>query len=48
MLQEISEKCTVNKMRDAEKERDSGTVVVNSEQVSFLYRKGMLKTLYVL
>ncbi|XP_076104591.1 sulfotransferase 1A1-like [Mytilus galloprovincialis] len=42
MLQEISEKCTVNKMRDAEKERDSGTVVVNSEQISFLYRKGVV------
>ncbi|XP_071171129.1 sulfotransferase 1C2-like [Mytilus edulis] len=39
-LKEIEEKCSLYKMRDMEKLRESGTEIINSDQVSKLYRKG--------
>ncbi|XP_063431514.1 sulfotransferase 1C2-like [Mytilus trossulus] len=39
-LKEIQEKCSLDKMRDMEKLRESGTDIINSDQVSKLYRKG--------
>ncbi|CAC5388846.1 unnamed protein product [Mytilus coruscus] len=41
-LKEIQEKCSLDKMRDMEKLRESGTEIVNSDQVSKLYRKGVV------
>ncbi|XP_052101806.1 sulfotransferase 1C2-like isoform X3 [Mytilus californianus] len=41
-LKEIQEKCSLEKMRDMEKLRESGTELVNSDQVSKLYRKGVV------
>ena len=40
LLKEILDKCSVNKMKEEEKKRDTGTPVANSEFVSNLYRKG--------
>lgn len=42
LLEEIRNKCTVNQMRDAEKRRDSGVELLDSHQVSTLYRKGVI------
>jgi len=44
LLMEIQQKCSLNNMKDMEKERDPGTDVVNSEQVSGLYRKGIFSS----
>lgn len=41
LLTEIQEKCTVNKMKDVEKTRDSGTFIASGEGISKLYRKGL-------
>ncbi|CAG2214386.1 SULT6B1 [Mytilus edulis] len=40
LLKEIEDKCTVSKMREIEKRRDSGTEVSTGERISNLYRKG--------
>ncbi|CAC5388845.1 SULT6B1 [Mytilus coruscus] len=42
LLKEIEEKCTVSKMREIEKRRDSGTEVSTGERISNLYRKGVI------
>jgi len=42
LLEEIRDKCTVNQMRDAEKGRDSGVELLDSHQISTLYRKGIV------
>ncbi|XP_052101804.1 sulfotransferase 1C2-like [Mytilus californianus] len=42
LLQEIEDKCTVSKMREIEKRRDSGTEVSTGERISNLYRKGVI------
>ena len=42
LLKEILEKCTVDKMKEMEKKRDSGTDVADSNDVSVLYRKGKI------
>lgn len=41
LLMEIQQKCSLNNMKDMEKERDPGTDVINSEQLSSMYRKGI-------